>query len=255
MRRPFLPLLLALAALSGCDDPPKKPAQPEAVPDAVGAEVRRAAEEQVRGRLRIVGEMRLRAVQVYRQQLAGTYAVCGQINPTGAVSDPFIPWVSTVAVENGRASRATLVIGLSNAEASRVYLEMVERCFEGGGPRSAQAPMPGGLPPLPADTALDRMAAPPVAAPPVASPAAPPVAAAPRLPAEGGTSVAPGPGTVTTSPAHPVNIRSAPGGGGSIVRIVPRASVLRVFGEAPGGWYQVGEDGPLGWVHESVLSR
>jgi hypothetical protein len=52
-----------------------------------------------------------------------------------------------------------------------------------------------------------------------------------------------------------VNIRSMPGGGGAVVRVVPRASVLRVFAEAPGGWLQVGEDQPFGWVHGSVLER
>ncbi|MFC7540986.1 SH3 domain-containing protein [Siccirubricoccus deserti] len=58
---------------------------------------------------------------------------------------------------------------------------------------------------------------------------------------------------VITTAAHPVNIRSQPGGGGAVVRIVPRASTLRVFSEAPGGWLQVGEDQPFGWVHGSML--
>ncbi|MCB4824755.1 SH3 domain-containing protein [Roseicella sp. GB24] len=60
---------------------------------------------------------------------------------------------------------------------------------------------------------------------------------------------------VTTTPAHPVNIRAQPGGGGPVVRILPRASQLRVFGEAPGGWLEVGEDQPFGWVHGSMLER
>jgi uncharacterized protein YraI len=62
-------------------------------------------------------------------------------------------------------------------------------------------------------------------------------------------------GSVTTTSAHPVNVRSSPAGGGAIVRIVPRASVLRVFGEAPGGWLRVGEDQPFGWLHSSMLER
>ena len=61
--------------------------------------------------------------------------------------------------------------------------------------------------------------------------------------------------SVTTTAAHPVNIRSHPRGGGTVVRTVPRASVLRVFGEAPGGWFQVGGDRPFGWVHGSVLKQ
>ena len=82
--------------------------------------------------------MPLRAVQVWRQQLAGTVAVCGQVNPAGGANDPFIPWVATVAMAEGKAQRTDLVLGASNAEASRVYVEMVDRCFEGGGPRTAQ---------------------------------------------------------------------------------------------------------------------
>ncbi|MCG7363996.1 SH3 domain-containing protein, partial [Roseomonas sp. ACRSG] len=62
-------------------------------------------------------------------------------------------------------------------------------------------------------------------------------------------------GTVTTTSAHPVNVRSSPAGGGAVVRVVPRASLLRVFGEAPGGWLQVGEEQPIGWLHRSMLER
>lgn len=52
-----------------------------------------------------------------------------------------------------------------------------------------------------------------------------------------------------------MNLRAAPGGGGEVIRTVPRGSQLEVFGEAPGGWLQVGQGGaPWGWVHVSVLS-
>jgi uncharacterized protein YraI len=61
---------------------------------------------------------------------------------------------------------------------------------------------------------------------------------------------------VQTTSRHPVNIRAHPSGGGAIVRIVPRGSTLQVFGEAPGGWLQVGEGGEaLGWLHSSLLER
>lgn len=245
-------VLLALFGLAGCDDPPEAQ-QKSGETQAAMAEARRAAEEQVRARLRIVGDMSLRAIQVYPQQISGSYAVCGQINPTGATNDPFIPWVSTIALQDGKVSRASLVIGLSNVEASRVYLELVDRCFEGGGPRSGQMPAVSGLPPLPADTALSqqREAAqvPPTAPrPPLAPEAAPPAPApAPQATASSGT--------VTTTSAHPVNIRNSPAGGGAVVRVVPRASALRVFGEAPGGWLQVGEEQPFGWLHSSMLER
>ncbi|MFC7473194.1 SH3 domain-containing protein [Dankookia sp. GCM10030260] len=240
MPKPILPcLLLAALGLVACDDPPKD--KPRAAADggtsgAEAAEARRAAEEQLRTRLRMPGDMPLRAVQVWRQQLAGTIAVCGQVNPAGDANDPFIPWVATVTLAGGRAQRTELVLGASNAEASRVYVELVDRCFEGGGPRTAQGIRP--MPPLPLDASMVP-ARPAAVAAPAATAGAPAVASR----------------QVTTSQAHPVNIRNAPGGGGAVVRVVPRASTLRVFGEAPGGWLEVGEDQPFGWVHGSVLDR
>jgi uncharacterized protein YraI len=66
----------------------------------------------------------------------------------------------------------------------------------------------------------------------------------------------PAQGGVTTSARTPVNIRSGPSGGTEVVRVVPRASSLQVFGEAPGGWLQVGEGGEAwGWLHNSMLER
>jgi hypothetical protein len=245
-------LLLGFFGLASCDDPPDKERKAAEQQQALSAEARRAAEEQVRARLRIVGDMHLRAIQVYPQQIAGSFAVCGQVNPSGAAADPFIPWVSAVTLQDGKASRATLAIGLSNLEASRVYLEMVDRCFAGGGPRTAQAPSTTGLPPLPADSALSP---PPAAAPPAAPPAANAGNAAPPPPAPPAAQPSSSQGSVTTTAAHPVNVRSSPAGGGAIVRIVPRSSVLRVFGDAPGGWLQVGEEQPIGWLHESMLER
>ncbi|MBL6455808.1 SH3 domain-containing protein [Belnapia sp. T6] len=249
MRELIAPLLAVIATgLAACDDPPKN--QPGL--DPALAIARQAAEAQVRARLRMVGEMQMRAVQTWRQQVPNTVAVCGQVNPTGEANDPFIPWVVTVSLKEGRTERADLVIGMSNAEAGRVFVEMLDRCFEGGGPPTGR-PQARALPPLPLDVApaLQR-GTPPTAATAPGPPALPTVvvpAPAPSLPA-----AAPG-RMVTTTAAHPVNIRSQPGGGGAVVQIVPRASNLRVFGEAPGGWLQVGEDQPFGWVHGSMLDR
>ncbi|MDO9710038.1 SH3 domain-containing protein [Paracraurococcus lichenis] len=246
-------VIVALLALAACDD--KAPQAPPAEgPPPAFAEARRAAEDQVRARLRMTGDLPLRAVQVWRQQLPGTLAVCGQVNPAGGATDPFIPWVAVVGLKDGHPERTDLLLAASNAEATRVFIEMLDRCWEGGGPANARPQAPRSLPPLPLEAALPRPGAPAPAAPPVLPPAAGQAAPAPTAPPAAGSPVAAGP-SVTTTAAHPVNIRSSPTGGGAVVRIVPRASTLRVFGEAPGGWLEVGEDQPFGWVHGSMLER
>jgi hypothetical protein len=60
-------------------------------PAAMVAQPRRVVEEQVRARLRIVGDMRLPGVQVCRLQIPNIFAVCGQINPTGETRAPLHP--------------------------------------------------------------------------------------------------------------------------------------------------------------------
>jgi hypothetical protein len=40
---------------------------------------------------------------------------------------------------------------------------------------------------------------------------------------------------------------------GPTVRVVAQGTPMHVFAQAPGGWYQVGDSAPWGWVHESML--
>jgi uncharacterized protein YraI len=49
----------------------------------------------------------------------------------------------------------------------------------------------------------------------------------------------------------PVNLRTAPHG--AVLRVLPRGEVLQVFGQAPGGWLQVGQGEAWGWAHSSLL--
>jgi hypothetical protein len=49
------------------------------------------------------------------------------------------------------------------------------------------------------------------------------------------------------------NIRSAPQG--ETLRVEPQGKELRVFGEAPGGWLQIGDTEANGWVHSSLVQR
>ncbi len=237
-----LPAVAALLLLGACDDTPKRGADPAVSESAPRiAEARRVAEERLRARLRSEGPLTLRGVTVHRQAMPDTLAVCGQVNASGRPEDPFIPYVAVVSFEADRPSGADLVLGASNVEATRVYIELLDRCFDGGGPPAARAAARP-LPPLPSGPLRPT---PPSVPGPAAVPSAPPRVTADPAPARG---------TVMTTNRHPVNIRASPAGGGEVVRIVPRGSNLQVFGEAPGGWLQVGEGGDAwGWLHSSML--
>ncbi|MBR0643280.1 SH3 domain-containing protein [Plastoroseomonas hellenica] len=237
--------LIAASLASGCDD--KRDQQTASSFDAT-AHARRVAEDGILARAGRRGAV-LRAVQVYRQALAGTVTVCGQINPTGRGDQAYIPFVTVVTYEEAPdrgQPRFQLVQHLadSSAAATRVYVEMVSRCFEGGGPRDARSvqtlpPLPTGLPheaeEMPAPSAAQQPAA--GAAPVTTAVAAPPLTSSRN--------------NVTTR--QHANLRSNPAGGGAVLRVVPPGSSLRVFGEAPGGWYQVGDTEPWGWIHGSLL--
>ena len=62
-------------------------------------------------------------------------------------------------------------------------------------------------------------------------------------------------GTVVTSATSRANIRREPSLSAPVLRAMPQSSTLRVFGEAPGGWFHVGEAEPFGWIHASALQR
>jgi hypothetical protein len=254
--RGFRLALLPLVLL-GCEESPPAPRgqAPAAAPAAPAqAAALAAAEERLRARLRAEGALATRAVVVHRQALPGTLAVCGQVNATGRGEDPFIPWVAVIGLEGERVARAEFFLAASSAEATRVYFEMVDRCFDGGGPATARSPArplppaPAGMPFAAPDLTPQRLPALPAQTPPPAAQAMP----APGAAQAAGT---PASGSVTTSQRTPVNLRSHPSGGGEILRVIPRGSTLQVFGQAPGGWMQVGEGEPWGWVHNSMLER
>ena len=270
---------LVLLALVGCDDKPQAPGHGRASsPSDPREQIRRAAEEAVLARVNLTPSPALRAVQVYGQQPGDAFAVCGQLGLGQGSSVVFVPWVVPVGVRDGRPVVSEVFAGVTNAEATRVYIESIDRCFEGGGAHPARPRQVRALPPLPHDVGTGLLQSPPspsgaqprAATMPdnvVPQPAPPRPTATPPAPTlapgldPGMTRPAPRDGVssggevVTTRAAHPVNIRNAPNGSGTVVRTVPRASQLRVFGEAPGGWLQVGDDEPFGWVHGSMLER
>ena len=245
------PLLIAALMLAACDDADTKRKREQAE-QAMRAEAQiaaaiKASEERLRSTLRnITPGAKLRGVIAHKQALGG-YAICGQVNLTGAREDPYLPFVSVVSPGLDRIEQ---FVASSSAEAMRTYVETNTRCYEEGGPTSTRSVVP--LPPVPDTSNLGQERAIPPRLPVPAQSGAAPVPP-PALPPSVGST--PSQGAVTTTSAHPVNLRNNPAGGGSVLRVIPRGTRLRVFAEAPGGWYQVGETGPEGWIHGSMFER
>jgi hypothetical protein len=60
---------------------------------------------------------------------------------------------------------------------------------------------------------------------------------------------------VVTNATRRSNVRVEPDMRAPVARTMPPSTTLRVFGEAPGGWMNVGDDQPFGWIHQSALRR
>jgi len=245
--RPLPACLAVIPLLAACDDPAKV-AAPAPAPARQEAALR-AADERLRARLRAEGDLRTRAIVVHRQAHTDTLAVCGQVNPTGRREDAFLPWIAVLSFEAGQVARSEFHLAASGPEATRVYFEMIDRCWDGGGPTTARA-TGRPLPPAPSDSPVAF----PDLAPPRQAPAQPTRAA---LPPAGAETIAatPSGGSVTMSQRTPTNLRSHPSGGGEVLRTLPRGATVNVFAEAPGGWLQVGDAEPWGWVHGSLVER
>ncbi len=244
------------------------PAEKNRSPDPASAtspdeeSFRQVAEGLLRERFGPDQALTFRAVQVYRQQAPDTFAVCGQVKPSGRISQGFVPWVMSAVMRDGRLTPVEIAVGLSNAEASRVYVAALNSCFDGGGQADARS-IPS-LAPLPTDILTSQarhpeaavwQEAPTVPLNPPSQPASAPRQTVKDDRATAVPSVRDGTRTVISSQAHPSNIRSGPSGATAVVRIVPRGTALTVFAEAPGGWLHVGQDEPFGWLHSSLLAR
>ncbi|HEY8612594.1 MAG TPA: SH3 domain-containing protein [Roseomonas sp.] len=239
MRKGFL--LAGLLALGGCFEEEAPKGQAAASGDDPILRVRTAAEERLRGIARDRDNLRFRAVETYRQSMPDSYAVCGQATLSGGAV--FLPFVSVVNTANG-GLEVEQHVARTNIEATRVYVELVGRCFEGGGPqaRGGGTPMAQLPPPLPNGLPLlDQVEPEPPKTPDLITPA---------LVSSPGTATSMAAGTLVMRQNG--NVRSSPNGGGAVLRVARGGSVLNVFGTAPGGWYQVGDTAPEGWVHRSV---
>jgi len=236
--------LLALLVLTGCKDEKKAPGAMAAADLA-----RQAAEQAIRAGNPAAKQLNFRGMQVYAQAIPQRFAVCGQVDPFPDDASLFVPFVTIVtlldnAAGGGPRYKFEQYIGTTTMEAGRVYLANVNYCYDKGGP--GNGPTPGVMPlaPLPVgipDPAARATAPPPTPAPVISSPQAPPAP----------VDSAPASGSVTMR--QNANLHSDPHG--PATRVVPQGTVLRVFATASGGWYQVGDTVPWGWVHESMVDK
>jgi len=240
--RQFLPLVLALTALAACGEATSSPNSGAAAPQVKAA--REAAEVALRGRLRQDGAPQQRGIQVFAQALPAEFAVCGRSRIAGLGSEPFIPYVAVVRFEAGAAQVSQFALGATSMEASRVFVLMVDRCFDGGGPASARATARA-FPPMPRDGVPEVLSG--------QATTAQGAATTERVPE---LSPEPSPEpiiTVVTTQRSGANIRNS-ARGGDVVRTVPPATRLEVIGSPAGDWVNVGADGTAwGWIHSSML--
>jgi hypothetical protein len=245
--------LCAVLALAGCKerhDPPRGSHAP-----ASGAEV--AAQDDLRAAFPDAhGRMSFRGVQQYGQAIAGHTAVCGQVNPFATSPTLFVPFVSVLTSGNGGFSIERYV-GTDTDSASRVYMAMIRYCYEDGGPEAGPLHSVMALPPGPNNVSASLPSAAPAAQP--AAPAPQRAATAAPSGVSGSADAAAGavsdqsPASGSVTMRQNANLHAAPQG--ASVRVVPAGTVLHVFAQAPGGWLEVGDAAPLGWVHESMVQR
>jgi len=226
------------------------------------------AESSIRSSARNPDSVRFRGEQVYPQAAASHVAVCGQVDVSGG----FVPFVALIGTSGDGFVQPYQVVEIHVAatirDADRTYIETVARCWSGGGPQTLLHGSITTVPPLPEHPDALLRTAVPVAAPPApesqpdvvvqprvaVAPVPPSASAVPPAAAETGDADEAPAGTVrTVTMRQDANIRTVPHG--NAVGVAPRGSSLRVFSEAPGGWLEVGETAPFGWIHGSMVEQ
>jgi len=238
--------------LAACDKERCEPAVQASASQDQLADVRKAAENSVRASVSNPDAVQFRGAQVWPQAIKNQFAVCGQTNVYGPSSNTFVLFVAVVTRDEfgqdpARKFTAEARVGSTVTEATKVYIDTVARCFAGGGPQNQRRETVTAVPPLPDDVKSVLTPTPPPAA------AAPPTTPQPpnAVVAQPVSAASPASGTVVMRQAG--NIRTSPQG--STIRVEPAGKELHVFGEAPGGWLQIGESEPDGWVHSSLVQR
>ena len=248
-------LAMAVALLvAACDKERCEPVPQTARAPDQSADLRKAAENSVRLSASNPDSVRFRGVQVWPQAVKNQFAVCGQASVFGPSSNTYVLFVVVVTQNDlgddpTRTVKAEARVGSTVTEATKVYVDTLVRCYESGGPQNIMhgraAPAP--VPPMPNDTSTV------LSGPTPASTGAPAPAAQPQF---SGTAQAPSTSTHASGTVvmrQNGNIRNAPQG--ETIRVEPQGKELRVFGEAPGGWLQIGDTEANGWVHSSLVQR
>ena len=239
---------MAVALLiAACDKERCEPApQTAQVPDQ-SVDLRKAAENSVRISASKPDSVRFRGVQVWPQAVKNQFAVCGQANVFGPSSNTYVLFVVVVTRNDiGDDPTGTFKtearVGSTVTEATKVYVDTLVRCYESGGPQNIMRGSVAPVPPMPSETNA-------VLSGPTPASTGAPAAAAPTAQAPPTSTHASG----TVVMRQNGNIRIAPQG--ETIRVEPQGKELRVFGEAPGGWLQIGDTEANGWVHSSLVQR
>jgi hypothetical protein len=249
---------LAMAAallVAGCDKERCEPASSTVRSPDQSTELRKAAENSIRVSTKNPDSVRFRGVQVWPQAINNQFAICGQANVFGPTSNTFVLFVVVVSRNDigddpAQKYKVDARVGSTVTEATKVYVDTLARCYENGGPQKILRDAAAPVPPMPDDPKA-VLAGPAPAAPstPVASKGNP----QPQPAATGQAAPASTPASGTVIMRQNGNIRTAPQG--ETIRVEPQGKELRVFGEAPGGWLQIGDTEANGWVHSSLVQR
>ena len=206
------------------------------------ADVEALAREAVLKRLTAGGAAIFQEVRIYDYGVAGERGVCGQVE-TPAGSGRQLEFAVRVQLPNAddprrrAAAQATLDDG---SAAPRAVAETRRRYCRDAAPLVSAVPSPV---PLPAPERVLLDTAPSTAGSSTDLP----------TPTEAGgkASARELERLLVRSPA---NLRERPQAGSQVLRTLPRGLELQLHGRAPGGWLQVGDAMPWGWVHSSLTT-
>ena len=243
-------LLFAACDKERCEPAPQTARSPDR-----SADLRKAAESGVRLSASNPDSVRFRGVQVWPQAVKNQFAVCGQANVFGPNSNTYVLFVVVVTQNDigddpARTFKTEARVGSTVTEATKVYVDTLVRCYESGGPQNVMRGTSPPVPPVPSDTKTVLSGPTPAA---TGAPAAPAPAAQPQPSAMAPSAPRSTPASGTVVMRQNGNIRIAPQG--ETIRVEPQGKELRVFGEAPGGWLQIGDTEANGWVHSSLVQR